>query len=99
MSALDHFLTLTPQERIEAVLKAKDDFPGDPHPALRCVSKDPLEPFPSIEAEVAGEINSYIRLLAHFGYIDGNNLKDFSVAGEQFILALAVMRIRAVHDS
>ncbi|MDO3558738.1 hypothetical protein [Ralstonia pseudosolanacearum] len=96
MSALDHFLALTPQERLEAVLKANHDFPSDPHPALRCVSANPLEPFPSIEAEVVNEIGAYVRLLAHFGHIDTNNVEGVAAAGERYILALSVMRLRAI---
>jgi hypothetical protein len=96
MSALDHFLALMPQERLEAILKAKHDFPSDPHPAMRCVSSNPLETFPTIDPEVADEIGSYVRLLAYFGYIDPDDVEEVAVAGERYILALSVMRLRAL---
>ncbi|MDO3549883.1 hypothetical protein, partial [Ralstonia pseudosolanacearum] len=62
----------------------------------RCVSANPLEPFPSIEAEVVNEIGAYVRLLAHFGHIDTNNVEGVAAAGERYILALSVMRLRAI---
>lgn len=95
MSALDDFLALMPGERVEAVLKAKDDFPSDPHPAMRCVAADPLATFPTIEEEVADEIRSYIRLLTHFGHIDPSDIESVARAGELYILALSIMRIQA----
>jgi hypothetical protein len=96
MSALDEFLALMPGERVEAVLKAKDDFPSDPHPAMRCVATDPLATFLTVEEGVADEIRSYIRLLTHFGHIDPSDIESVARAGELYILALSIMRIQAV---
>lgn len=95
MSALDCFLALMPSDRVEAVLKAKADFPTDPHPALRCVSSNPEEAFPMFEDEVAEEISSYIRLLSHLGHLDTTDVSAVAVAGERYILALSVMRLCA----
>ncbi|BAN35017.1 hypothetical protein SCD_n01188 [Sulfuricella denitrificans skB26] len=95
MNALDLFLTLTPHERVLAILKSREDFPRDPRPAMRCISNNPDETFCCFDDEVSTEIGAYIKLLGHLGQLDVTDIEAVARAGELYVIAIATIRICA----
>jgi len=94
MNAINKFLSLNPSERVELVLKSRDEYPDDPFPGLRCISSNPEEQFAEFEESVLEEIRSYTRLMAELGKIDPKDMESWAVNAEKYALALAVIRIK-----